>query len=621
MGCAVMGAGPLSEWRTELTVLSVAVCWAGVAAGVDAQETDAFGRASKRVLELVVGERQRLSVAGIQRVLVGHPELLDVQRVGSDTVVLRPTAAGRTFLHLWGAEGRVSHSVRILPVRPLMVAREAAIHEAVEHAKALTVGYQVNYELTHQGPTLSETDLTTTTIFRHVITHQLETPVGETSSRVEFQRVNAFEDLATWWVRLADGHLGPLQDLRLTAGDATLPFGQGSFAAPPFSYRGATLDYQGLAPWRVAAAWGQERVGTFGRPTTGFDADRDAFLSGVHLGFDPPASWWSGSATALLGFGEDRGVTQSSQVVDLRGHLKLREPWSVDHELAVSEQAVGYTIGSSWHAPHQAVRLSYRDVAEEFQTILGPSADQGERGLLLEARRRITEQLSLRGRADLFQTRFLENPAEPGAFNLDADLDVDWRPWDQTQLSSFVSRQRLLGTLAPSDTLRMGTSLIQRLPAGVVVPGVRNIALSGRVEHQETRNVTSPSLDTDQEVLSLGLFVPLFWGFSANVGHQWHFLEETLTGARTRPRRFTTGLTHVSSPGGGRWRLRGRFAYEEESGTQSVRSILVGQDRVVWEAGMDYRPSSSVEGFVDGRLEMVHPEREAADRVEMAIFT
>ncbi|HEX9779767.1 MAG TPA: pilus assembly protein N-terminal domain-containing protein [bacterium] len=574
------------------------------------------------ILELAIGEQLKLPAQGVRRYLVGDPALLDVTKTGPNSLRLDGKGAGRTYLHVWEASGRTTHVVRVLPIaRHLIIEKDDAMRAAIERAEALTLGYRTQYEMVRRGPTISDTDQDTTTRIRHTLTSDMPTPHGRISSLTEFYRVDAVQDLSAWWVRWADGSLGPLDRLDVMAGDTTDPLVGSSFAMPSLRYRGATVSYAGLAPWRMTGLWGQERFGIFGTPTTSLTEDRDANLYGFELATEDPARPWTLRAASLFGYGDDRGAKQSDRVLDLAGALRLTELWSMHSEFAASDDGAGYTLGSAWRSRTFSFGATYRDIEAAFETVLGPGVDQGERGLLLESAWQAAEFLRFRGRADIFRNRLFPNPAEPGALNLDLEGSTTWRPWADTTLTGFANRRRFLGQLFPNDDLRFGVSARQRLPARRLIPFIGTVSLTGRAEHQENRSVVSPGLDYQNEILSLGLSVPLPAGFTASTGYQWHFLEETLSGLEFRPTRFTSALNYFSSLGQGRWFLRGRAAYEDESSTGSVRSFLAGQDRLVYEAGLEFRPMEGMEWFVDGRVEDIRYERTGQDEVELTVFS
>ncbi|MBI3323757.1 MAG: pilus assembly protein N-terminal domain-containing protein [Candidatus Omnitrophica bacterium] len=572
------------------------------------------------ITELAVGQSLSFAIPDIRRVLVGDPAVVTASQPAPGRLRLQGLSPGRTFIHIWTPAGRISRIVRVRVARIALSPRERAIERAITHAQPLVLGYDVSYEVFRRGPRLSETGLDTVTRMYHTVTGRMETPLGNSSSLVGFQRVNSTQDLTTWWTQLTDGHVGPLRDFDVIGGDAQVPFGFGSFSAPSAGFRGAELTYRGVEDWRATGLWGRERLGVFATPL-GVTAEPNAYLYGFQLGYEPSAGPWTVRWSSLFGYGQDRAATQSDYVLDLVNTVRLAEPWSLQSEASLSEGKLAYTIGSSWQMPHHRLRLRFRDVDEEFMTVVGSGPDRGERGLSVGGTLAPARWLTLDAAADVFRNRLFPNPAEPDRLNLDAGGGVSLLPWPGTTLSAFTNRERHPGLLSPSDDLRFGSAISQRLGLGWLIPFARTALVSGRYERQDSRNAAAPVLDYNADVFSTNLSVPLALGLTASVGEQWRLVEETLTGRRSRPRRFATSVSHLSSYRQGRWQLRGRFGYEDEEQAGSLRSFLAGQDRLVWEAGIRHRPSASSDMFADGRLERVRFQATGQERVEFSFFT
>jgi hypothetical protein len=577
------------------------------------------------VIEMVIDEQQTLAFPDLLRYVAGDSTLLGVEQLGATTLRLTAKAAGRTFLHVWTSQGRITRPVRLLYHRLVVLPPERlAPPGAIQHAEPLKIGYDAEYEFTGRGGRLSTIDQATTNALRQTVTHRMETPFGLTSSLVGFNRVNSFIDLTTWQANLQDGDLGWFEEFDLTAGDTAVSFANESFGVPSTGFRGVSLTYRDVDPLTTGVVWGRERVGVV-TPLRGTDAiEQDAFLYGFNVACDDPSAAWASRVSALFGYGEDRGPSQSSHVIDVGNRLRLFEPWWLESEVALSEGVIGYTIGSSWNWPRVGFVTRFRDVPEDFQTITGASGSQGQRGVQMNGRWNLTDALSLRGGTDVYRNRLFPNPAEPDTLNLDAAAGMDWHPWPKTTVSGFVNRSRHLGLISPSDDLRSGIQWSESVPVHRLLPWMPSDALlSARWEHQDSRTVNAPSLDFTAEVLSLGVSLPLGCCWAASAGQQWNVLKETSTGNRSQPRRFTTALAYFSNLGPGyHWQLRGRVGYENEEQTGATRSLLAGQDRLVGEAGLRHRPSEDREYFVDGRIEQVMAEGSTQqDFVELAVFT
>jgi len=597
--------------------------WGMVASAAAAQESAPSKTPLPDVIEMAIGEQQTLTFPDLLRVLVGDPNALKVEQLSAMTLRLTGVAAGRTFLHVWTSAGRTTRAVRIVYHHVIVLPPEAlAPPGAIEHAEALKIGYDTEYEFIGRGGHFSTIDEATTNAFRHTMTHRMETPWGNTSSLVGFNRVNSFLDLTTWRADLLDGDLGWIERFDVTAGDTAIPFASESFGVPSTGFRGVSLTYRDLAPLTTGAVWGRERVGIV-TPLRGRNAlEQDSFLYGFNVACNDPTATWSSRVSTLFGYGADRGPTQSSHVIDVGNRLRLFEPWGLESEVAMSEGVIGYTLSSSWTWPRMGFVTRFRDVPEDFQTITGASGSQGQRGFDMNGRWNPTDQLSLRAGADVYRNRLFPNPQEPDVLNMDAGGGVDWRPWPKTTVSGFINRSRHLGLISPSDDFRASLSWHESLPVRILLPWLHDAVLSTRWEHQDSRTVNAPSLDFSGEILSVGLSLPLGWGWTASASQQWNVLKETQTGNRSQPRRLTTALSYFSTIGPGRhWHLRGRFGYENEEQAGSTRSFLAGQDRLVAEAGVRHRPSEDREYFLDGRIEQVLMEGSEPDFVELAVLT
>ena len=606
-----------------ICLIAISGWWGMLADSVAAQDATPAKTPLPDIIEMVIGEEQTLTFPDILRVLVGDPNLLKVEQLNATTLRLTAIAPGRTFLHVWSSAGRTTRAVRIVYHRLIVLPpEELAPPGAIHHAEPLKIGYDAEYEFIGRGSRLSTIDEATTNALRHTLTHRMETPFGKTSSLVGFNRVNSFINLTTWHADLLDGDVGWFEQFDLTSGDTAVPFASESFGVPSTGFRGVSLTYRDLAPLTTGAVWGRERVGVV-TPLRGADAvEQDAFLYGFNAVYGDSTTPWISRVSTLFGYGEDRGPTQSSHVIDVGNRLRLFEPWWLESEVAMSEGVIGYTLGSSWNWPRMGFVARFRDVPEDFQTISGASGSQGQRGFQMNGRWNLADHLSLRGGTDVYRNRLFPNPQEPDTLNLDASAALDWRPWPKPTISGFANRSRHLGLLSPSDDFRAGVNWSKGIPVRSLLPWVpADAVLSARWEHQDSRTVNAPSLDFTTEILSLGLSLPLGWGWTASASQQWNFLEETQTGNHSQPRRFTTALSYFSTLGPGHhWQLHGRLGYENEEQTGSTRSFLAGQDRLVGEVGLRHRPSEDREYFVDGRVEQVMMEGAQADFLGLAVL-
>ena len=590
------------------------------AAAASAQTPASPPGAAPRSLELIVGEPADVSFGSVERFLVGDPAVLDAEQLNPSTLRLTPLAPGKTFVLVWGPEGRRTSVVRVMPFRLGPILPEPAVEEAVKHARALKVGYTFDYETDRRGSTFRDTRLDTTNRFNQQLNTDMETPYGDFTSQFQMQRVNSVEDLTFWQTRLAHGHLGPVDDFDAIAGDSYIPFARG-FAVPSVGYRGATLRLDDLGPFHAAGLWGRERSSIYSLSSQGgFGVKRDSFVSGLNVGYEDPANPWQVEASTLFGQGDERQANTSDEMVDLSSAYRVTEVWSLKQELAMSDESFGWTTGSFTHFSKFDFDAIFRDVPDDFNTVTGSPIIQGERGLELRTRWAPLNSLIVLGRTDTYKNRLFPNTEEPDTLNFSTDWSVDWYARPGTDLMAHFNRQRLLGQSFPTDELRASTGVRQRIPLPGESRWIYDPTVSLQLEHVDTRSVSTPSLDVNAEIVSLGMSVPLFWGLTASASHDRHFLTEKLTDEDFRPRRSTVSLSQFATFFDSKLQWRNRIGWEDESRSASQRSFLAGQDRWIGQTGLRWQVQDSTELYVDAQVDKVKFESGEEHQVEVSVM-
>ncbi len=575
----------------------------------------------EEVFELGVGENRRIDVPGLSRFLAGNPDVVSVLQAGPSTVQVTGVKPGRTFVHVWGTSGRRTLVVNVVWERfeaPLRrgppLSPEA---ELLERSEPLEIGYDVTFESVRRGENYRDADRNTTNILRHTVTPRMPTPYGLFSSLARFSRSNERQDLDTWVASLRDGRLGPVRDFDFTVGDTSTPFG-GTFV-PTTGYRGGTFQYRGLHPWEGTMLWGQELSTVFAQPLAGAEK-AESFVAGAGLEYNEPQSPWSTLGTVMFGYGNARQATNSDYVADLQSRVRVVPPLHLEGEVAVNDHAdYVYTAGSVWHARRSDMRVTWRDIDPNYQSLTGSVNDQGERGVRAEGSLQMTPTIALGGTGDFYQTRQFQNPNDPGAINQDLFGRMSWELTRDTRVYGDASYSDTSGFFSPSRDKGWGVGGTQRLWTNRLLPPLPYVDVSGQVSHQESRSVPTPQLDFDAETYGVGASVPLPLGFTADAAHDWTQLQELATGSRSGPRRLTLGLSHSSSLGP--FSLSGRTSYERQRETGALRSQLSGENRMLGEAGVSMEPTDWASMFLNGRVEHVEFESGAEAQMEFGLFT
>ena len=601
--CRSLGAG-----RGSGLGVAIALCLCGSAAAQQPAVPVPLPPALPSAMQADLGEEAilikvpfeqtvTLQFPGAARVVSVNPEIVQASLVSPGVVELRALAFGRTFLHVWSPSGRVTRPVQVVQPPPQRATFDEQRRAAEELARHLTIEYQNRFRSLQRGPHLTDTGRNTTTQFTHDITAQMESPYGDLRGSVSFQRFNNVNELAAWNASVSDGKIGPLRRFGVVVGDTSVGFSD--LTIPSTSLRGVQASYYDLEPYNLEAFYGQRRLGLNSALSPGSDVSRDVFFSGARIqDLQRPWTWNLAYAAAS---GEDRVEIQTSQAAEASTWYWPDEHLGVGAELGrTQENAYGYRLKSALRGGAFDVDATYRNLSRRYENLLGASAEQGERGLLLTARQQPAKTVRLRQRLDVYQDRLFLNPDEPDRQNVDLELesDVDLTPgllW-----GSRYGRQRLLGRLFPIDATTVRTNLRQRL--GARIPLLANGSVFGEYQFRDFRSVTSPDADFTSHTIVLGLGAPLTDVLYWQVGQQFGFLDETNTGGKSRPRETSAGISYSQRFTRLPVSLRSGLNYSTASALGSPNSFLTDQHRVSWDGGIRYDVTPNSHVFFDTRV-------------------
>jgi hypothetical protein len=315
--------------------------------------------------------------------------------------------------------------------------------------------------------------------------------------------------------------------------------------------------------------------------------------------------------------GEDRAPIQTSQAMEAETWYWLQEDLGFGAQAGrTQDDAYGYRLKSSWRGELWQMDTTYRNLSQRYENLLGRSAEQGERGILVRSRMQPTRRVRLHQRFDLYEDTLFPNPQEPDEVNLEAELggDIDLTP--STVWSSSVSRRRLLGRLFPTDNRELTTGVRQRLSG---FPFLDRGSLFTQYQFRDLRSVSAPTSDFESHTIRLGLGAPITDTLSWQVSQQWSFLEETLSGNESVPRQTTIGLNYSQRFKRLPLSLRGGFNYYTAANASSPNSFLSDEDRWVWDAGLRYHVTPETEAFLSSRV--VRRQRETGRQYEIDLET
>ncbi len=556
----------------------------------------------------------QLAVPDVSRVLSIDPSVIEATIIAPGVIQLRALAFGQTFVHIWTPTGRLTRAVQTTEPPVVQPAGgPPARRTAADIARDLTFEYESRYREQMRGPKLNELDQNTTTQFLHLLSSQMDTPYGHASGRVAFQRINSLNELSTWNAALRDGDIGPLEHFDIEGGDVSA--GYSDFTLPQGTVRGVNFDYRDLAPYQLNLFHGQRRLGFASGLSPSGQLNNDVYFSGGQLRYD--AKPLEAKLMYAAASGEDRSDIQTSQAMAADAWYWLDEAWRLGGEAGrTQEDAYGYRLKSAYRQGAVSLDTVYRNISQNYENLLGRSAEQGERGFLVTASEVPWQRLRLRQRIDWYDDTLFRNPAEPERKNLEVDLSGDMDLTSSTIWSSSFGRQQLLGRLFPTDTTTLRTGLRQRLAS---FPFFANGNLFGDYQYRKLRSVSSPESDFQSNQFIVGLGASLTDFLSWQVTQEWILLEETLSGAKSIPRETTAGINYSQQLPWFPLFLHSGLNFSTTSSAQSANSFLSNEDRWTWDGGARYTFSPDMEAFVETRL--LRSRRSNSREVEFEVET
>lgn len=537
-----------------------------------------------------------IKVPGAARALSVNPSVVEARVPAPGVIELHAAAFGQTFLHLWTESGRITRALHVvppIPKTPRQVRQRLAAEELASH---LVFEYSNRFRSLRRGPSLSETSQHTTTSFDHDLLTRMETPYGNLSGRVGFQRVDHTQSLSTWSAGIGDGRLGALRHFDVNVGDTAA--GYSDLTLPLGTVRGTSLRYYQFKPYVADAFYGRQRLGFAAGLSPQTEISDDVFFSGGRLQ-DVGRPWTWGLAYAGAS-GTDRVETQTSQAVEGDSWYWFSPDVALGAQMGrTQEDAYGYRVKSIWNGPKWTLNTTYRNLSQRYENLLGRSADQGERGVVVSSTLTPTRRWRLHQYLDVYDDTLFANPEEPGVSNLDVEIGSDVNLTERTQWISTYSRRKLLGRLFPTDANNLDTSLRYRIG---YFPLLSNGSIFTAYRYRDLRSVNAPSSDFKANSVELGAGAPFFDDFSWQASQEWTFLEDLLSQDHTVPRETTAGVNYYRRFEWIPITLRGGFNFTRSSHADSPNSFVSNESRWIWDAGVRYNLTQDTEAFLDTRF-------------------
>jgi len=563
------------------------------------------------VLDLSKGSQLLLKGDAVKRFLNSNPEYFSIERYGQDAILITGNKIGRGVFHVWDADGRRTFNLSISQTK-LYKATKAEF-ERRSYESLLSSPFVVTYSWDkgsfHSGRRLDTTERSSLSINQNVFIRG-ETPYGFYDASFSIDRLNKKYEIFNLSTGLTDAHFWGLEHLNIRL----LDYGTGinSFLFPNADLRGVRLDAPMFnSKLRYTAFWGGIPEGTFARLQPGlFDDTVDAYLYGLSLFYDHSANAKYKMYVARSYGSEINRPVLTHAAYGFGTFHKVGKVF-IENEIAYDGQkSTAFTSSANWKLGKTDMGLRYTELNNDFVSPLGGNPGGGSSSMTLTAGHSFNEDLYLtnsftaqRDRNKDFINR--ENPDRPNYY---FDNNLWWQLDAYTSMRFGYARNDTKGSvstsLSESETIGFNRKIFFLKPISTYFTFINS----------RNKNFTGSTSNFNRQGIQAGISLSLTDEWSFNISQTNNFIRNRVSDLDSSPTILETGLNYYSRILQSPFYLRGRVFYRDEEETESDVSFLSGEDRLEFQAGLDYRPTSNLSAYLSLRAANLWAEKEAAPK-------
>jgi len=565
-----------------------------------------FTTQPKTLLELFKGEALIIEAKIIKRYLVINPEIIDIERMDEKRILVKTKRNGMTFLHIWERDRRWTFNVKVSSkVIPVSRKQKEKYLYGVEPFKFFYNAERHSYYRGETTGTMEKESLGLDQSFGFYG----ETPYGDMDSLLHVDKLGSSMKLTNYTLGLTDGEFLGHKNINLRAFDiyqnTTLIGGTGGFS--DLSYPGELLHGVSLRAdvlnenLRYALVWGKEKEGLFGFISPGIMEERDSYIEGVRLQLFPAAET-SYAVNFAHGYGPEREEYLKDNVYSVEIDHERANRY-LHSELATDGHSVGSYLNSGVSLGKANIRLNFRNIEKDFNTIVGSPGGRGEIGALAGLDLKLNKDIDFSSELDVYRDRLDFNEGKKRKPN------YDWRNKLRISLDPNSSwSTRLYYVNEPGISFpRRYLSMTNTYSTSTDLFGDRSLYTQLGSGYQRSRNPLSPSSDYDVNSVFGNFRLNLMEGLSCYINYKYGWLQERLTKEKSTPAVLETGidfrkkiLPQLTSSV--------RLYYRDEKNTSLPHSFLAGEDSLEGALHLTYTPVEDMEFFLDGRMRNIWAE-------------
>ncbi|MCM8795777.1 MAG: pilus assembly protein N-terminal domain-containing protein [Candidatus Omnitrophica bacterium] len=528
----------------------------------------------------------------IQRFLVTQPNIITVEKKGSDELLVTGKDIGYTYLHVWDDHGRwTTEWLGIFP-QPEGPTYEELMRREEERARNFKLGYTLDWSSYETGRRIDELNRGFY-FWSHGLNLTGPTPYGDVDSSASIRVDKQDTDLTYFTLGLTDGQLGTFKGFALRGFDFSPNFSNLVF--PGATIRGVML-YSPAFDNKLTYTtfWGREGGGRYGNLSPGLAKTKNSFLEGINLNYSP-TSKQNYKFSALHGYGRDRENYLNHYGYDLMGTWNF-DQWGTGYEIAFDSETFAHLLTAHFTPPKLNFRTELRNIDKNFLSMTASGWRQGERGGIFNLNYTPTEKISMGVGLDVYQDRLYPAEDNDNRLNEDFNWNVTYRVDPKTSFGLNYTLQNELGRLSQYRYQSQGLNISRTFHF------IKDITTYVDYNHQKSQNFTSPSSDYVNDRFYGGLRFSLIGELYYYINKEINWLHEKYEDNHSLPNAVETGVDWSSQIGNTPLFGNFRFTYRNEEDTLSTLSFLSGEDYIEGYTELSYRPTPDSQIYGSSRF-------------------
>ncbi len=563
-------------------------------------DSDLWSKQPGTVIEIEFDQTLEMRGRQVRRFVAFEENVIDVQRKDKDSIFLTAIQRGSTLFHVWDETGRWTFNIKGVLPTPKYASQQRIEDDLVTHVNPFQVSYSNNWNSFYVGDRIQDLERRTINFTQWVGVYG-PTPYGYFDASGNFFKFAESTENTGRTVGLSNANFGPFEDFNIRGWDASKRFS--NLSLPGRSFRGILFDsYSFDRMIKYTVLRGQDRA-VFSQISEGVVEVRKSYIEGARITLfpDEPNNY---SINYSRGFGQERAKFLKDKVFSFEAKNRLG-PFDTHFEHADDEEDTARLLLTEYKQDDLSLRVNIRDIEPGFTTITSRPSGRGEVGgnIIFDYN---PDEFQFSSNLDIYRDREFFNPSKRNGLNYDVGAVFGMPLSETVKWNNSIFYTDTPQLISPRENLRLNTTLSKSFEFF----NKKTLQTFFTASYQMSRFDLSPTSEYDRYGVSIGVRLPIYRNLSYFANYDYNWVDVTMTGQKTNPHVFYTGLNYYQNFGNN-FSMRLSATYRDEENTDQPFSFLSGTDTLRGNIGLSYRPTPDIEIFLDGSMRNVWTENPA----------